>query len=112
VSDQTEMINSVLGDFTPIGEEHPVAQETMESVREMLEARGTELQELSTIEASVDVGVIRPGDTVIFSTRELLPADMVETLKAQISESLPGITPVILSGLRVEAVYRQEDDDA
>jgi len=115
MSDQHDLMNAVIGDYTPLGEEHPAAQETYESVREMLQARGEELQqldELETISTSYEVGVIKPGDTVIFSTRDHISGHDADELKKHITKVLPGITPVILSGLRVEAVYRSEDDDA
>ena len=105
----------VLGDVQPVGEDHPAAQETLDSVRELLEARGQVAERIREIDSqllSTESGflVIKPGDTVLFSSRERITAEQAKDLKTHIEEVLPGITPVVLGGLRIEGVYRGDDD--
>lgn len=120
MTDQTDLMADVLGQAQPVTNDHPVAQETYEAVKAALEARaagtGRETTPESGFEdewlsADVDSGtVIRPGDTVIFSTRDRITREHVEHLKEQLAETLPGIIPIVLDGIHIEGVYRRDDD--
>lgn len=110
---EAEAIDDVLGGFQPIGDDHPVAQQTFDAVKAALEARANGQVEATLSEAvsTFEVGVIRPGDTVVFSTRDPITAAQVVDLKQRIAEELPGIRSVILNAVTVEAIYRTEEDD-
>lgn len=113
MNDQGQLIEQVLGQVQPIGEDHPVAQETYDSVKAMLEARAAgELIEGTTefLSAAVDSAVvIRPGDTVLFSTRDRQPDDIIVDLKRRLEAELPEINAVILDGITVTGIYRREE---
>jgi hypothetical protein len=115
---QQELIGEVLGDFVPITEDHPVAQETFDAVKAALEARAAgetpdigvvpytgELQELQY--SGLEVGIIKPGDTVILSTRDRHPHEHLKEFKRRMELELPGVKVVIMDGMRVEAIYRE-----
>lgn len=110
MSDDQDAIKAVLADFTPLGDDHPRAVETMDAVREMLEARAeSQTSELTGELVQVDDSrVIRPGDTVILSTKHPLTEGQVLALKEQIVEQMPGIIPVIFDGVRIEGVFRAD----
>src|SRR5436190_19230467 len=117
MSEQHDLIAAVLGDAQPVGDDHPAAVETYEAVRAALEARVNglvgEVAELNTLSETIsgfEIGVIKPGDTVLLSTPEPIPPELIDGLKRKLTEELPGIKPVILNGLRVEAIYRGDDD--
>ena len=119
---QENEIAEVLEGFTPVGEDHPAAQETREAVKEMLEARKNlreaevELHELqgellsSEIDVS-DVNVIKPGDTVLFASRGPITQKRMEEIKAALQIELPGVNPVIMDGLTVQGIYRPEKEE-
>jgi hypothetical protein len=119
MSDQQQgLIADVLGGFEPIGNDHPVAQETFDAVKAALEARAAgetpdigvvpyadELQELQF--SGLEVGIIKPGDTLILSTRDRHPHDHLVKFKGRMELELPGVKVVIMDGMRVEAIYRE-----
>lgn len=106
---EQEAINDVLAGFTPVGEDHPRAVETLDAVKAMLEARSDDTTELSSELVQVDDSrIFRPGDVVVFSTDRPLTSTLVEQIKADLVEQMPGIVPVIVDGLRIEGVYRHE----
>jgi len=82
----------------------------------MLEARAAGQQRLTEIDgellsADVSAGtVIRPGDTVIFSTRDAVTVERVQQIRERLVEHLPGITPIVLDGIHIEGIYRPEGD--
>jgi hypothetical protein len=106
VSEHDE-IAAVLSGFQPLGDDNEHAVETMQSVRQMLEARNVEGELLETL--TVDTSVIKPGDTLLLSCPANLTNQQVIEIKAQVEEKLPGVTVVVFGGgLTVQGVYRKE----
>ena len=106
MSEQDE-IAAVLAGFQPVGDDNTHAVETMQSVRDMLEARNAEGELLETL--TVDTSVIKPGDTLILSCPADLTQQQVIEIKARVEEKLPGVTVVVFGGgLTVQGVYRKE----
>ena len=116
MADQDDLIDAVMDEFIPLGEDHPVAQETFDAVKAALDARSnghvetTETVTTELLTASVDTGIVRPGDTLILSSRDGLPPNVLAELRQRVADELPGVRAVILDGLTVEGIYRREGD--
>ena len=59
-----------------------------------------------------DTGCVRPGDVMLLSATTALTAVEADAIQRDLRARLPNLADVIiLSGLRLEGVYREDRDD-
>lgn len=107
MSDQTDAINNVLGDYTPLDNGHPMAQATLHAVAAL---KASEAEEFDAITVEVLPGlIIRPNDVLVISVSHNINAEHADRIKAEVFRRLPGIADVVvLSGAHITGVYREE----
>lgn len=107
-----DAIAEVLADFTPLGEDHPVAQQTLEAVAADLRARhGLPVEIPQPITVDVIPGVIvRPGDVLILEVDRAITIRHAEHVRESVMARLPGLADVIVLGAHIGGVYRKEDE--
>lgn len=130
MTDQAQAIEDVLSGFQSIGPEAVppdvgAAFETMAAQSaERIAARRAEREQqalptvtrLSDPAVTVEVipgVVIRPGDVLLLASTASVTADQAAAVRAQALERLPGLADVVvLSGVTVAGVYREEEPES
>lgn len=108
MNDQAETINNVLGDYTPLTNDHPAAQQLLADVAALKAAEAVDTEFTPVTVEMVPACIIRPGDVLVLTTDHALTAEMVDRIKAELFRKLPNIADVVVLGnLQVSGVYRE-----
>jgi hypothetical protein len=64
----------------------------------------------SELLTEIETSMIRPGDTVLFSTVDHVTHEQLVKIRDDLAAKLPGVQVVVVSRVRFEATYRPDRD--